>query len=52
VLDKYKVAKHFDLAIADASFSYKINDERIAAEAALDGLYVIVLAIQPTTCST
>jgi hypothetical protein len=36
VLDKYKVAKHFDLAIAEASFAYKVNDE-----AALDGLYVI-----------
>jgi hypothetical protein len=41
VLDKYKVAKHFDLTIAEASFAYKVNDERVAAEAALDGLYVI-----------
>jgi transposase len=41
VLDKYKVAKHFDLAIAEAAFAYKVNDERVAAEAALDGLYVI-----------
>jgi Transposase DDE domain len=41
VLDKYKVAKHFDLSIAEASFSYKVNDERVATEAALDGLYVI-----------
>lgn len=41
VADKYKVAKHFDLSIAEASFGYKVNAERIAAEAALDGLYVI-----------
>jgi transposase len=41
VADKYKVAKHFDLAIEEASFSYTVNDERVAAEAALDGLYVI-----------
>lgn len=41
VANKYKVAKHIDLAIADAAFSYKVNDERVAAEAALDGLYVI-----------
>ena len=41
VLDKYKVAKHFDLSIAEAAFTYKVNEERIAAEAALDGLYVI-----------
>jgi hypothetical protein len=39
--DKYKVAKHFDLSIAEAAFSYKVNDERVAAEAALDGLFVI-----------
>jgi len=41
VLDKYKVAKHFDLTIAQAAFAFKINAERVAAEAALDGLYVI-----------
>lgn len=41
VANKYKVAKHFDLSIAEASFSYKVNAERVAAEAALDGLYVI-----------
>jgi transposase len=41
VLDKYKVAKHFDLSIADASFACKVNEERVAAEAVLDGLYVI-----------
>jgi transposase len=41
VADKYKVAKHFDLSIAEATFAYKVNTERVAAEAALDGLYVI-----------
>lgn len=41
VVGKYKVAKHFDLTIEDASFAFKVNDERVAAEAALDGLYVI-----------
>lgn len=41
VIGKYKVAKHFDLDIKDASFTFKVNDERVAAEAALDGLYVI-----------
>jgi DDE family transposase len=41
VADKYKVAKHFDLSIAEASFACKVNHERVAAEAALDGLYVI-----------
>ena len=41
VINKYKVAKHFDYAIEDASLTFSPNAERIAAEAALDGLYVI-----------
>ena len=41
VIGKYKVAKHFDLDIEDASFAFKLNEARVAAEAALDGLYVI-----------
>jgi transposase len=41
VLNKYKIGKHFDYAIADASLSFSVNAERVAAEAALDGLYVI-----------
>ena len=41
VIGKYKVAKHFELDIEDASFAFKVNDERVATEAALDGLYVI-----------
>ena len=41
VLNKYKVAKHFDLAIQDAAFAFSVNEARVAAEAALDGLYVI-----------
>jgi len=41
VIGKYKVAKHFNLSIKDASFAFKVDDERVAAEAALDGLYVV-----------
>jgi hypothetical protein len=41
VINKYKVAKHFSLDIEEASFSYRVREERIADEAALDGLYVI-----------
>jgi transposase len=41
VIDRYKVAKHFDLDIGDTAFSFARNAEKIAAEAALDGLYVI-----------
>jgi len=41
VSNKYKMAKHFDLQIADSSFSYQRKTEQITAEAALDGFYVI-----------
>jgi transposase len=41
VIGKYKVAKHFDLDIKNGAFSFVVNADRVAAEAALDGLYVI-----------
>jgi len=41
VIDSKKVAKHFDLVITDDSFRYARNQERIDAESAMDGLYVI-----------
>jgi transposase len=41
VLNKYKVAKHFSLSIQDQSFEFGILEDQVAAEAALDGLYVI-----------
>jgi hypothetical protein len=41
VLNRRKVAKHFVIAITDDSFSYHRNQDSIAAEAALDGIYVL-----------
>ena len=41
VINKYKVAKHFDLDIADTAFSFARKTDEIAAEAAVDGVYVI-----------
>jgi hypothetical protein len=41
VLGRFKVAKHFDLEITDTSFSHARRQAQIAAEAALDGIYVI-----------
>ena len=41
VLNKYKVAKHFELTITESSFEYRILEDKVAAEAALDGIYVI-----------
>lgn len=40
-VNKYKMAKHFELKIRARSFRYARKEEAIAAEAALDGLYVI-----------
>ena len=40
-LRKYKVKKHYDIEIEDDRFDWRRNQERIAEEAALDGLYVI-----------
>jgi transposase len=41
VLDKYKVGKHFELTITDSAVKYRILEPQVAAEAALDGIYVI-----------
>ncbi|MCW5700356.1 MAG: IS1634 family transposase, partial [Rhodospirillales bacterium] len=41
VHDRYKMAKHFDLTITDDSFTFTRKVDAIAAEAALDGIYVI-----------
>jgi Transposase DDE domain len=41
VLDKHKMAKHFTLDIADSRFAFARKTEAIAAEAALDGIYVV-----------
>ena len=45
VLNKYKVGKHFALEISDNRFAFQRLLEQIAAEAALDGIYVIRTAV-------
>ena len=40
-VNKYKMAKHVVLDISDDSFDFTFNEQGIAAEAALDGIYVI-----------
>jgi len=41
VVNQYKVAKHFALTIGAAAFSFQRQTDSIAAEAALDGIYII-----------
>ena len=41
VVNQYKVAKHFELTIGEAAFSFQRKRDSIAAEATLDGIYII-----------
>src|SRR5246500_211464 len=41
VVNRHKVAKHFELVIGEANFSFHRKIEAITAEAALDGIYVV-----------
>ena len=51
VLNDHKVGKHFDLEIEDERFVYRRNEAKIAAEAALDGLYVIRTSVKNDSLS-
>jgi transposase len=46
MVDRYKVGKHFHLDIEEESFSYRRNQESIAQEASLDGIYVVRTSVQ------
>ena len=41
VINHYKMGKHFTLTIEDNRFVFERNEERIAQEASLDGIYVV-----------
>ena len=44
--NRYRLAKHFDIAIAEDGFTFRRNQARIAAEARLDGFYVIRTSLE------
>ena len=46
VVNRYKVAKHFELTISDDSLTFTRKADSIAAEAALDGLYIIRTSVK------
>jgi transposase len=46
VVNTYKVAKHFELTITDNTFTFERLADSIAAEAALDGLYIIRTSVK------
>jgi hypothetical protein len=50
VIHRHKMAKHFHLDISDASFSFTRKTTEIAAEAAIDGIYVVRTNLPVETC--
>jgi hypothetical protein len=52
VLARRKMAKHFELAIGDSSFSFGRNQDSIQKEAALDGFYVLRTSVPAETLDT
>ena len=49
VMNKFKVAKHFHIEITDNAFTFFRDEEKIAAEAALDGIYVLRTSLPAQT---
>jgi hypothetical protein len=49
VINKRKVAKHFLLDIGPGRLAWRRDQDKIAAEAALDGIYVIRTSVPATT---
>jgi len=48
IIERFHMAKHFELTITDTSLSWHRREEAIAAEALLDGLYVIRTSLSDT----
>jgi transposase len=51
VLGRYKMAKHFQISIAEDQFRYQRHQVHIAAEAALDGIYVVRTSVPVESAS-
>ena len=49
VVNRFKVAKHFQLTIADRRFDYQRDEQAINEEAALDGFYVLRTSVAADT---
>jgi hypothetical protein len=46
VINRHKVAKHFITEVTETSFSFRRNEEKIAEEARLDGIYVLRTSLE------
>jgi hypothetical protein len=49
VVNRYKMAKHFDVTITDDDVAFARKTAQIGAEAALDGVYVLRTSLEPET---
>ena len=45
-LNRKKVGKHFEIAVSDEALSWSRQQERIAAEAQLDGIYIVRTSLE------
>jgi transposase len=51
-LKRYRMKKHFEIAITDTSFTFERKTEQITAETALDGIYVLRTSVCAQTLAT
>ena len=49
---RYRMKKHFELAITDTNFTFARKTEQITSEAALDGIYVLRTSVPAQTLPT
>jgi len=51
VVNQYNMAKHFVLDIANDGFTFTVDEQKVAQEAALDGIYVIRTSLEQPQAS-
>jgi|ERR1035437_4255482 transposase len=51
ISNRYKMAKHFSLSIADGTFSWARKEDSIRRESELDGIYVVRTSEPESRCS-
>ena len=47
VINRYKMAKHFVTEITDERFTFRRNEDKIATEKQLDGIYIVRSNVEP-----
>lgn len=52
VISKYKMEKHFVLTLTDNDFSFRVDADKVAAEAVLDGIYIVRTSVSDDRLTT